>query len=115
MRVLLASPEPAAKEAIDLFTFRIAKEIGALTASMGGLDGIVFTAGIGENAPEIRAAVASRMAWTGLSLGAEANARGAGLISAPASRLRVWVIPTNEEAMIARHTVERVGAQGRAG
>lgn len=108
MRVLLASPEPAAKEAIDLFTFRIAREIGALTASLGGLDGIVFTAGIGENAPAIRAAIADRLAWTGIALDAEANAHGAGAISAPASRLKAWVIPTNEEAMIARHTADLV-------
>lgn len=108
MRVLLASTEPAAKEAFDLFTFRIAREIGALTASIGGLDGIVFTAGIGENAPAIRAAVAERLAWTGLVLDPQANAAGTGLISAPGSRLKAWVIPTNEEAMIARHTAELV-------
>lgn len=108
MRVLLASAEPAAKEAIDLFTFRIAREIGALMASMGGLDGIVFTAGVGENAPAIRAAVAARLAWTGLVLDLDANARGSGSIGAPGSALKAWVIPTNEEAMIARHTAELV-------
>jgi acetate kinase len=106
MRVLLESPEPSAKDAIDLFTFRIVREIGALTASMGGLDGIVFTAGIGENAPRIRAAVAERLAWAGLMLDPEANTCGAGLISAQTSRLKAWVIPTNEEAMIARHTAD---------
>jgi acetate kinase len=104
MRALLASSETAAREAVDLFTFRIAREAGALMATLGGLDGIVFTAGIGENAPQVRAAVAKRLAWTGLALDPQANATGAGLISAPASRLRAWVIPTNEEAMIARHT-----------
>ena len=104
MRVLLASADPAAREAVELFTFRIAREAGALMASMGGLDGVVFTAGIGENAPQIRASVAERLAWAGLVLDPEANLRGSGLISAPASRLQAWVIPTNEEAMIARHT-----------
>ncbi len=104
MRALLASSEAAAHEAVDLFTFRIAREAGALMATLGGLDGVVFTAGIGENAPQIRAAVAERLAWTGLALDPHANGEGDGLISAPASRLRAWVIPTNEEAMIARHT-----------
>ena len=104
MRVLLASPDPGAKDAIELFTFRIAREAGAMMAAMGGADGFVFTAGIGENAPAIRAAVAGRLAWTGLVLDPDANARGAGLISAPRSRLKAWVIPTSEETMIARHT-----------
>jgi acetate kinase len=113
MRVLLASRDPAARQAIDLFTFRIARESGALMASMGGLDGVVFTAGIGENAPQIRAAVAERLAWTGLVLDAEANERGAGLISEVKSRLKAWVIPTNEEAMIARHTADLVDPAGR--
>lgn len=113
MRVLLASPDPAAKDAIDLFTFRIAREMGALTASMGGLDGVVFTAGIGENAPDIRAAVAERLAWAGLMLDAEANARGEGPIGARTSRLKAWVIPTNEEAMIARYTADFVASESR--
>jgi acetate kinase len=78
MRVLLASPDRAAAEAIELFCFRIAREAGALMASMGGLDGIVFTAGIGENAPQIRAAVAERLAWTGLYLDPVRNLAGAG-------------------------------------
>jgi len=108
MRVLLASAEPAAKQAIELFTFRIAREAGALIASMGGVDGLVFTGGIGENAPQVRAAVAERLAWTGFLLDSEANARGAGLISAASSRLKAWVIPTNEEAMIAQHTADVV-------
>lgn len=108
MRLLLASPDPAAREAIELFTFRIAREAGALAMSMGGLDGVVFTAGIGENAPEIRAAVAERLAWMGLALDPDANRRGEGSIAASASRLKAWVIPTNEEAMIARHAAAMV-------
>ena len=113
MRVLLASPDPGAKEAIELFTFRIAREAGAMMAAMGGADGFVFTAGIGENAPAIRTAVAGRLAWTGLVLDPDANARGAGLISAPRSRLKAWVIPTSEETMIARHTADVTAAPAR--
>jgi len=108
MRVLLASADPAAKEAVELFTFRIAREAGALMASMGGVDGVVFTAGIGENAPQVRAAVAERLAWAGLALDLDANLRGLGLISAPTSRLKAWVVPTSEEAMIARHTADLI-------
>ncbi len=79
-------------------------------STLGGLDGLVFTAGVGENAPAIRAAVAQRLAWTGLRLDPEANARGAGLISAPDAAVRAWVIPTNEEAIIARDTVRTLQA-----
>jgi acetate kinase len=111
MRVLLASPDAAAKEAVALFVFRIVREAGALMASMGGLDGVVFTAGIGENAPEIRNAVAERLAWTGLALDAQANAQGYGLISGANSHLKAWVIPTNEEAMIARHTTDLIAPE----
>ena len=111
MRVLLASDDPRAKEAIDLFCFRIAREAGALMASMDGFDGLVFTAGIGENAPKIRAAVAERLAWTGLVLDADANACSAGVISSPASRITARVIRTDEEAMIARHTVDIIAGE----
>lgn len=111
MRVLLASRDPNAKEAVELFTFRVAREAGALMTSLGGLDGLVFTAGIGENAPTIRAAVAQRLGWTGLVLDVEANARGVGLISAASSRLKAWVVPTDEEVMIARHTADVVGRE----
>jgi acetate kinase len=113
MRALLASAEPAARDAVDLFIFRIVREIGALSASMGGLDGLVFTAGIGENAAAVRAGVAERLAWMGLRLDGEANAKGAGLISRADSRLKAWVVPTNEEAMIARHTLDLVAEIGR--
>lgn len=108
MRTLLASGDPAAKQAIELYVFRIVREIGAMAASLGGLDGVVFTAGIGENAPEIRAAVAPGLAWLGLELDQAANHKGPGCISAPDSRIRAWVIPTDEETMIARHTAKTI-------
>jgi acetate kinase len=108
MRTLLASTDPRAKEAIDLFAFRIARESGALTSSLGGLDGIVFTAGIGEHAPAIRAMVAARLGWLGVQLDLDANARDAAVISTPQSRIEVRVIPTDEEAMIAHHVLETI-------
>jgi acetate kinase len=102
MRVLLASDLPHAREAVELFVFRIARETAALAASLGGLDGFVFTAGIGEHAPEIRAAVCERLRWLGVTTGPEVDS----LISAPGSRVEVHVIPTDEEAMIGQHTLE---------
>jgi acetate kinase len=111
MRTLTASDDPRAREAIELFVYRIARETGALAGSLGGLDGFVFTAGIGEHAPQIRAAVGARLGWLGVALDADANARGASRISTPASRVAVWVIPTDEEAMIARHVVDALGSR----
>ncbi len=108
MRTLLASSDIHAREAIELFVFRIAREIGALTFSLGGLDGIIFTAGIGEHAPQIRAQVCERLRWLGVHLDDEANTRDAGVISSAQSRIVVRVIPTDEEAMIARHTFDIV-------
>lgn len=110
MRVLLASDDPKARLAVELFTFRIAREAGALVSSMGGIDGLVFTAGIGEHAAAVRADVAARLFWLGVEVDPAANAGGAGLISTLASKLKVWVIPTDEEAMIAHHTAD-VAAQ----
>jgi acetate kinase len=104
MRDLLPSDAPAAKLAVDYFVYRIAKEIGALTAVLCGLAALVFTAGIGENAPEIRRRVCEASAWLGLDLDAAANGRNDTLISRAGSRVSAWVIPTNEELMIARHT-----------
>ena len=109
MRDLLASREPRAQLAIEYFIYRVAKEIGAMAAVLGGLDGLVFTAGIGENAPEIRRRICASCAWLGLVLDEEANARGEARISAAASRVAAWVIPTNEELMIARHTAAVLG------
>ena len=105
MRDLLASDDPHAKQAIDLFVYRICWELGALAAAAGGLDAMVFTAGIGENAAPIRAAVCHQSAWLGIELDPEANKRGAERISSASSSVSVWVIPTDEERMIARHTL----------
>lgn len=104
MRALLASKSHEAAEAIDLFVFRAAREAAAMVASMGGLDGIVFTAGIGANAPDIRRRICERLGWLGLELAQEANSRNALEIQGPGSRVRAWVIPTDEELVIARHT-----------
>jgi acetate kinase len=104
MRVLLGSEDPAARLAVDYFVYRIAKEIGALTAVLGGIDGLVFTAGIGENSAEIRRLVVDASAWLGIELDDDANARRGPRISRQGSRVSAWVIPTNEELMIARHT-----------
>ncbi len=108
MRTLLASAEPAAREAVELFVYRIAREAGALASSLGGLDGIVFTGGIGEHAAPVRAAVAARLAWLGIELDKAANARAAAVITLPASPVEIRIIPADEEQMIARHTLETI-------
>ena len=106
MRTLLASADPNAKAAIDLYVYRIGRELGSLAAALGGLDAIVFTAGIGENSAVLRERVCRDAAWLGVTLDPEANvrARDATRISTADSRVAAWVIPTNEELMIARHT-----------
>jgi acetate kinase len=104
LRTLLASPDPRAAEALDLFVYRIGRELGSLAAALGGLDALVFTGGIGENAATIRARVCQGAAWLGLELDAAANDAGGPRISRPESRVAAWVIPTNEELMIAQHT-----------
>lgn len=104
MRTLEASPDPAAKAAIDLFVYRIGRELGSLVAALGGLDAIVFTAGIGENSAQLRERVCANAEWLGIDIDRDANRRGGPRISASASRASAWVIPTNEELMIARHT-----------
>jgi len=104
MRELLSSPDPRARTAVDLYVYRIGRELGSLAAALGGCDAIVFTAGVGENSAAIRERVSRDAAWLGLTLDAAANAKGAPRISAPGSRVTAWVIPTNEELMIARHT-----------
>ncbi len=104
IRVLLASEAVEARQAIDLFTYRAALDIAAMATALGGLDGLVFTAGIGEHAAPIRAAITARLAWLGLEIDDAANTAGAGRISAAASRVAVHVIPTDEEAMVAGHT-----------
>jgi acetate kinase len=104
MRTLLASPDPRAKLAVDLFVYRAAREIGSLAAALGGLDALVFTAGIGEHAAEVRAAVCKASRWLGVEIDSRANSVHGTLISTPQSRVAVAVLPTNEELMIARHT-----------
>lgn len=103
MQALLASDDPRAREAIDLFTYRAATEAGALVSALGGLDGVVFTAGIGEHSPAIRTEICTRLAWLGLRLDEAANAAGLACISAPDSQIEVRIVATDEEAMIARH------------
>ena len=105
MRELLASNDRRAAFAIDYFVQRVVQCTGMLTATLGGLDGFVFTAGIGENAPALRARVVSRLDWLGLGLDPAANAVGGPVISSESSRIPVLVLPTNEELMIARHTL----------
>ena len=110
MRVLLDSAEPRARLAIELFCYRIGRELGSLAAALGGLDAIVFTAGIGERAAAIRAQVCRAAAWLGVELDEAANASHGPRISRADSRTRAWVIPTNEELMIARHTRQLLAA-----
>ena len=115
MRSVESSGTPEAKQAIDLYVYRIGQELGSLTASLGGLDALVFTAGIGENSATIRRRVCQDAAWLGLELDEDANqagGSGARCISKPGSRVAAWVIPTNEELMIAWHT--QAVLQGRA-
>ena len=110
MRDLLERSEPEARLAIDYFVYRAAKEIGSLAAVLGGVDGLVFTAGIGENSPEIRRRICESSKWLGVDLDSEANAgKCPRRISYPDSDVSVWVIPTNEELMIARHTGSLLG------
>ncbi|HQR56721.1 MAG TPA: acetate/propionate family kinase [Burkholderiaceae bacterium] len=104
MRTLLASEEPRAKLAIDLFVYRIGRELGSLAGALGGLDAVVFTAGVGENSAEIRARVCATAQWLGVDIDASANAAGGPRLSTAESRVTAWALPTNEELMIARHT-----------
>ncbi len=109
MRDLLASNEPAARLAVDYFVYRAAKEIGALAAVLRGIDGLIFTAGIGENSAEIRRRIAEASAWLGIEIDPAANEGGGPRISKAGSKVSAWVIPTNEELMIARHTGSLLG------
>ncbi len=110
MRVLKASKAPAAAAAIDYLVYQIVKFAGAYAAVLGGVDALVFTAGIGENDAQLRAKVLAKLAWMGAKLDADANDRNGPRISTEDSKLSVWVIPTNEELMIARHTAAMVSA-----
>jgi acetate kinase len=104
MRALRASPDPAAKEAIALFVYRIVRELGSLVAALGGIDGLVFSAGIGEQDAATRAEVVESSRWMGAILDHARNEKSEGLISADISSVAIWVIPTEEERLIARHT-----------
>ena len=109
MRDLLGQSDPAARLAVDYFVYRAAKEIGALTAALGGIDALVFTAGIGENSAEIRQRICQSSAWLGIELDEAANTSRQSKISKAGSKVSVWVVPTNEELMIARHTGSLLG------
>jgi acetate kinase len=104
MRMLRNAPDHTAREAIDLFIYRILRETGSLVSALGGIDAFVFSGGIGENDAETRTEVIAGLRWTGALLDTKRNAARAGCISTSASRIPVWVIPTDEEATIARHT-----------
>ena len=112
MRNLLASADPRAAEAVDLFVYRIGRELGSLAAALGGLDALVFTGGIGENASAIRARVCQDAAWLGVTLDAAANDRGGPRISRADSRVTTWIVATNEERMISDHTRRLLGLEG---
>jgi acetate kinase len=113
MRDLLASSEPSARLAVDYFVYRAAKEIGGLAAVLGGIDALVFTAGIGENSPEIRRRICEASAWLGIDMDPDANRDGRAKISRAGSHISAWVIPTNEELVIARQTGALLGIAGR--
>jgi acetate kinase len=116
MRDLLASDDPRAGQAVDLFVWHISRALGALSATLGGLDALVFTAGIGERSPEIRQKICALAGWLGIALDEAANRAGGPRISSAVSKVAVFAIPTDEEQMIARHTlaVLRGGAEGTA-
>jgi acetate kinase len=111
MRELEASSDPRAAFAIDFFVYRIALNVGMLAAALGGVDAFIFTAGIGENSALVRARATERLAWLGAKLDAEANTRKALRISSPESRIPIYVVPTDEELMIAKHTVAMISSQ----
>lgn len=106
MRELLQSPDPHAREAIDLFIYRIGRDIGSLAAALEGMDALVFTGGIGEHDASLRAQVCRNAAWLGIALDQAANLRGGPRISAEGSKASAWIIPTDEESIIARHAME---------
>ncbi len=114
MRTLLASDAPQAQEAVDMFSYRIGRELGSLSAALGGLDALVFTGGIGEHAAPVRAAVCQAAGWLGVAMDGEANDADGPRISTPDSAVPVFVIPTDEDLMIARHTLRMVAPTQRS-
>jgi acetate kinase len=113
VRELDTSADPRAGFALDYFAYRVGLNAGMLAAALGGVDGFVFTAGIGENSPSMRARIAKQVAWLGIELDPAANASGGPLISRPDSRVPVYVVPTDEELMIARHTLALLAGGAR--
>lgn len=111
MRTLLNSDDPAAAEAVDIFCYRISRELGSLAAALGGLDAVVFTGGIGEQAAAVRASICQASAWIGLEMDSEANQANATCISPPGSRVSAWVIPTDEQQVIVRHTAAVIATE----
>ena len=109
MRTLLDSPQPRAQFAVDLFVYRVGRELGSMAAAIGGVDALVFTGGIGENAAVVRKRVCRNAKWLGVELDATANNLGGPRISTESSSVSVWTIPTNEELMVAQHTQQVVG------
>jgi acetate kinase len=103
MRDLLESPAPEAAEAVEYFCYRIARELGSLSAALGGLDALVFTGGIGEHAAPVRARICELSGWFGIAIDPNANERGRTVLHRDDGRVRVLVVPTHEERMIARH------------
>jgi acetate kinase len=113
MRTLLSSTRPEAKEAVDFFCYRVQRELGSLAAALGGLDALVFTGGIGEHASPVRASICSSSAWLGIEIDQQANQADALQISAADSEVTVWVIPTDEESVIANSTMATLSDKGR--
>ena len=111
LRPLLASDDPSAKQAVALFVYRIGRELGSMAAALGGIDALVFTAGIGEHATEIRSCVCADAAWLGVDLDQRANSAGSAMISRAGSRTSAWVIPTDEDLMIALHAWKLLNAE----
>jgi acetate kinase len=109
MRELLESKQPRAREAIELFAYRIARELGSMAAAAGGIDVLVFTGGIGEHAAPVRARVCELAAWLGVRIDLPANLGNGEYISTPDSKVAVWILPANEELVIADHTQRLTG------
>jgi acetate kinase len=114
MRDLEQSTDPHAAAAIDYFVYAIRKQLGSLTAALGGLDALVFTAGIGENSATVRRRVCERLEWLGITLDPDANESGADVISAPGTSTKVLIVRTSEETMIALHVLEALNAKAVA-
>lgn len=115
MKALLSSDKPHAREAVELFVYGICRELGSLAAALDGIDALIFTAGIGENAPEIRRRVCEQAGWLGLRIDHAANANGGPRITRADSKTSAWMVPTDEDLMIARHTWRIVGNVGSTG